>query len=179
MTLELGGALLLQLASVALLRIRFGPQWLGRPYSVYVLTTLVYHGLSEIILRLSDVSKVATWRPPVGFDDFGVFVAATALLATTVGYIWATGRGNVIVPVDLIGVMRGLDMRILAMMFIPLFTATVVGQGYNSGTALQGQGFTLSGFASAFFVPVLSLLALSIVARLQRHYCQRCRVHVS
>src|SRR6204780_2870914 len=81
--------LLLQFASVALLRIGLGKMWLRRPVTLLVLASAVYDGVSQVLLSFP---SVATWDPyREGIQQRYIAAAAllmsAGMLAFTIAYL--------------------------------------------------------------------------------------------
>ena len=170
MTVTLWLALLLIAASPAILRLRYGRDWLMRPFSLFILAGCVYHGLSEVVIRLTGAQDLAPWRPPIAYADEGALIAGAAMLALTIGYLMLAPRLELGFRPDLEALKRAFDWRVLTVALLPLLVATVTGHGYSSGQALQGGGATQQGFAFQFFVPVVVLTAFAVLLRAPRWF---------
>jgi hypothetical protein len=173
MTVTLVTALLLQAAAVALLRHRLGQTWLRRPVVLLVLASVVYDGLSPLLLAIPSIQRWDIYRQGVqqSYVDQGVLVLATGMLALTFCYLLARPERVMAAagPHDIRHSARILDWRLLAIACTPLAVLTYEGRGYNNGTVTTGAGAPLaSSVASAFFVLLVVLAAFSFLLRRNR-----------
>jgi hypothetical protein len=170
MTATLATALLLQLAAVALLRHRLGRTWLRRPVTLLVLASVVYDGVSPLLMTVPSVGKWDIYRQGIApqYADEAVLVLAAGMLALTVAYLLTRPERSVpgMVPADIRAVTRALDWRLLAAACAPLAVITYAGRGYNDAAPSAGTATALSAnLASAFFVTLVLLAALGFLLR--------------
>lgn len=156
--------------SPVIMRVRYGKQWVVRPYGVLVIMAVIYHGISEIIIRWTHAQPLAVYRVAQTYVDDGMFVAALSLLVMTIGYCVVATPFPVGRTSDVDGLKRAFDWRIFAVLTVPLFIATVHGKGYANGIALQGQGVNQQGLAVQFFVPMIALTTFSFILRHPRRW---------
>lgn len=165
MSVTLWLALLLQLCSVALLRIFLGKTWLRRPGTLLVLASVVYDGLSQVLLSFPSIGAWDIYRNGIqpGFIAEADLLMSAGMLVFTVAYLVTCGprREAPAAPEDAALAAKVLDWRILAAACLPLALLTYEGRGYN-GTI----GATASpSLASAFFVLAASLASVAFLLR--------------
>jgi hypothetical protein len=170
MSVTLWLALTLQFATVCLLRLGLGKGWLRRPVTLLVLASVVYDGLSQVLLAFPSVGVWDTYRNGVqqGFIDEANLVMSAGMLAFTIAYL-LTGPARRTAPLrdgDAAAAARMLDWRILALACAPLAVLTYEGRGYN-GSLTIGAGAGLQASLAAQFFVILVLLAG--IAFLLRH----------
>lgn len=161
-------ALALLLASPWAMRLRYGRDWLLRPYGLLVAAAVVYHGISETVIRATGAADYAPWRAASQAVDHGMLVAAAGLLAMTLGYVALCPPASVSTAGDLSQLRAAFDWRITGAAAVPLFLATVAGRGYASGNALEGEGVGELGLAVQFFLPLVVLTAFGLLLRWPR-----------
>lgn len=164
MTVSLGLALFLLAASPAAMRFRYGRDWLLRPYGLFVLAGVTYHGLAELAIIASSADELVRSRPPAEYVGQGALVAGAALLASTIGYMLLSPR-RPRADVDVEQLREAFDWRIGAAFTAPLLVTTVAGEGFNSGQMLDGAGASVTGFAYQFFVTAILLTSFSLLLR--------------
>jgi hypothetical protein len=170
MSVTLWLALVLQFASVTLLRIFLGKTWLCRPGTLLVLASVVYDGLSQVLLAFPSVAQWDTFRNGIapGFINEADLVMSAAMLAFTVAYLLTCGprREAPALLGDIELAARVLDWRVLALACLPLALLTYSGRGYNNGNLSIGAGAgTATSLASQFFVLLAVLTALALLLR--------------
>lgn len=151
--------------SPVVMRVRYGKQWMVRPYGTFVIMAVIYHGFSEILIRWTNAAPLAVYRVAQTYVDNGMFVASLSLLAMTVGYCIVSTPFPIARTAEVDDLKRAFDWRIFAVLTAPLFLATVHGKGYASGAALTGQGVNQEGLAIQFFVPMIALTTFSFILR--------------
>lgn len=163
-------ALVLQFASVALLRIFLGKTWLRRPGTLLVLTSVVYGGVSQVLLSFPSVRQWDGYlnglQPTYAAE--AALVLAAGMLAFTVAYLLAEPRRGETPPsaADAAAAARVLDWRLLALACAPLAVITYQGRGYNDGGVLAGSSTPLSSdLAATFFIIMVVLAATGFVLR--------------
>ena len=169
MSVMLWLALVLQFASVALLRMFLGKTWLRRPGTLLVLASVVYDGVSQVLLSFPSVGQWDTFRNGIqqSFIDEANLIMSAGMLAFTFAYLLTCGpRGEVApLPGDAALAAKMLDWRVLALACAPLAVLTYEGRGYN-GTLTTGAGAPLvSSLAAEFFVILVILAAFSFLLR--------------
>jgi hypothetical protein len=167
MSVTLWLALVLQFASVALLRLFLGKMWLRRPGTLLVLASVVYDGVSQVLLSFPSVGQWDTLRNGIQQSFIGEadLVMSAGILAFTVAYLLACGprRETAPLPAD---AAKVLDWRILALMCLPLAVLTYEGRGYANGTLTTGAGAPLvTSFAGEFFTLLIVLAAFAFLLR--------------
>jgi hypothetical protein len=170
MSVTLWLALFLQFASVVLLRLVLGKAWLRRPVTLLVLASVVYDGLSQVLLSFPSVAQWDTFGNGIqpGFIAEADLVMSAGMLAFTVAYLVTSGphREAPAAPEDTALAARVLDWRLLALACLPLAVLTYEGRGYNNGSLATGAGAgTATSLASQFFVPLVLLAALAFLLR--------------
>lgn len=166
------GSLVVIGLSPAIMRIRYGRQWMVRPYGTFVIMAVIYHGLAEILIRWTHAQVLVTYRVDQSYVDDGMFVAALSLLAMTIGYVIVAPPYPIARTSDVDDLKRAFDWRIFAVLAAPLFVATLHGKGYAiaNGVVLKGQGINQQGLASQFFVPMIALTTFSFILRHPRRW---------
>jgi hypothetical protein len=176
-TVTLWLALLLQFVSVALLRLFLGKTWLRRPGTLLVIASVVYDGVSQVLLSFPSVAAWDAYRNGVqqGFAGEADLVMSAGMLAFTIAYLLA-GPGRHDVPLrdgDAAAAARALDWRLLALACAPLAVLTYEGRGYNGVTRVGPTGALAAGFtpsagevaATAFFTLLVVLTACGFLLR--------------
>jgi hypothetical protein len=127
--------LVLQFCSAALLRLFLGKTWLRRPGTLLVLASVVYDGLSQVLLSFPSIAQWDIYRNGIqpGFIAEADLLMSAAILAFTVAYLMTCGprREAPPLPGD---TARMLDWRILALACLPLAVLTYEGRGYSNGS---------------------------------------------
>ena len=169
-TVTLATALLLQVATIALLRHRLGKTWLRRPVVLLVLAGVVYDGVSPLLMTFPSIGQWDNYRLGIlpQYADQAALILAAGMLALAVSYL-LTRPEQVMAeaePGDIRETARGLDWRLLALACLPLALLTYEGRGYNNGTLGTGLGASLStDLAAEFFVLLMVLAAFSFLLR--------------
>lgn len=163
----LATALIIQGATLWLLRLGLGEDWLRRPMTILVLASTVYDGLSQVLLALPSVQPWDIYRD--GIQD--VFIAKADLIISAGMLVLAsgcllTGRGRQerATEGDAALAARVLDWRLLALLCVPLAVLTYEGRGYN-GVTTAATATAASSITVAFFVVLVSLAAVSFLLR--------------
>ena len=163
-TMMLG--LLLQIASVMLLRCRLGKTWLRRPTVILVLASVVYQGVSPVLLAFPSIGAQDIYRLGVAwsYTDEAVLVTSAGMLAFTMAYLLSRPERAQPRQARRASLARALDWRLLALSCAPLAVLTYEGRGYANGSLTIGAGAP-SGtvLASSFFVILMVLTAFSLV----------------
>jgi hypothetical protein len=87
-------ALILQFCSVALLRIFLGKTWLRRPGAVLVLASVVYDGISQVLLSFPAVAQWDNFRNGIqpGFIAEADLIMSAGMLALSVAFLLTGSR---------------------------------------------------------------------------------------
>lgn len=168
MTVTLCLALLILGVSALLMRLRYGEQWVLRPFSMLVLAALLYHGASEVAMRFSGTAVLGAGRPVERWADEGALVAAITLLVMTIGYLVAHPARHIPTDADHSELARIFDWRLTGVLVLPLVVATVQGQGYITGNPLNGEGLGVTGFSMQFLIPVVVLTSFGLILKYPR-----------
>jgi hypothetical protein len=160
-------ALLLQVVAIALLRHRLGKLWLRRPVTLLVLASVVYQGVSPVLLAFPSVRYWDIYRVGVqqSYIDSAILVMSAGMLALTLAYLLTRPEraAPAVRPADILAAARILDWRMLALACAPLAVLTYEGRGYNHG-ATASVGTSLStNLAGAFFIVMVVLTAFSFL----------------
>jgi hypothetical protein len=164
MTATLATALLLQLSAVLLLRHRLGKTWLRRPVTLLVLASVVYQGVSPLLLSFPSIGRWDNYRIGVQqpyVDEANLWMSA-GMLALAFCYLLTRPERVTGAPEPGDVQARMPDWRLLALACLPLAVLTYEGRGLNHG----GTGTSLSvNLASTFFIVLLVLAAFSFLLR--------------
>jgi hypothetical protein len=167
MSVTLWLALLVQFATVCLLRAGLGKDWLRRPATLLVLASVLYDGLSQVLLSFPQARQWDGYLAGVAprYADTAALILSVAMLAFAACFL-LTGRGSQEPPRpgDAMLAARVTDWRVLALACVPLAVATYEGRGYNGLAGAQAAGPS-PGFASTFFVIVVTLASAGFVLR--------------
>lgn len=158
----------IQFLSVALLRVRLGHGWLRRPVAVLVITACVYHGLSELLLRIPSIRAWDSYRLGINqsyIDKANLFISIS-LLTLTLSYFLMKPERSIPQPRE--GFVRlsarSLDWRISAIACAPLAVLTYKGGGYNNVLTAAAAN-TSTDLASTFLVILVALSAFGFLLR--------------
>jgi hypothetical protein len=167
MSPTLAVALIIQGATLWLLRLGLGKDWLRRPLTILVLASTVYDGLSQVLLAFPSVRPWDIYQDGIQgvFIDEADLIMSAGMLALAVGCL-LTGRGR---QESATGdstalAARVLDWRFLALLCVPLAVLTYEGRGYN-GVPTAATATAASSITVAFFVILISLAAVSFLLR--------------
>jgi hypothetical protein len=169
-------ALLLQLVSVCLLRARLGRRWLSRPFTLFVLMAIVFHGVSEVLIRTvaaQGFRRSPRWTVEQSHIDDAALAASIGLFVAVVGYLAlvSLGASSPSEPVTGTSAWWPLDWRITGLAAAPLLAATVSGNGYGSRSALSSTpAAALVGLSNTFLVILVVLTAFSFVLKYGRRW---------
>ena len=160
---------LLQFASVALLRIGLGKMWLRRPVTLLVLASAVYDGVSQALLSFPSVAAWDPFREGIqqGYIDEAALIMSAGMLAFTIAYL-LTGTARRDAPLrgdDAAIAARMLDWRLLALACAPLAVLTYRGRGFNSSVTTGGATPLTASLAAEFFALLVVLAAFGFVLR--------------
>ena len=163
-------AILLQLVALLLIWHRLGHGWWRRPGSLVVLASVIYDGLSPVLLVIPSIRAQNTYRIGIqqSYVADGALIMAAGMLAFTLAYLATRPERRVLrtSPEDVRLAVRVLDWRILACALVPLAILTYEGKGYNNGSLTTGAGAPLTAsLASEFFVIVMALTAFGVLLR--------------
>lgn len=169
MTALLAIAVLLQVFALVFLRARLGAGWLLRPLVLVVVISVVYNGVTQMLLLWPSVALQDPYRTGVAavFLPEAALLLAGCTLAMVVAYVLA---GPEVFPVggvaaDVPALAWALDWRLLAAADVPLAVITYSGRGYNGGfTATSGLPVA-SELAVSFFLLVTVMAAAGLVLR--------------
>lgn len=160
-------ALLLQGTAVVLLRCRLGRLWLRRPITILVLASVVYQGLTSVLLLMPSVREWDTYRNGIQSStlDDATLIMSAGMLAFTVAYLLTKPERAHATPsgASIPELARVLDWRVLALCCVPLAVLTYAGRGYNGTTSISPTTPTGTVLASSFFVLLVALTAFSLV----------------
>jgi hypothetical protein len=160
-------ALLLQGAAVVLLRCRLGRRWLRRPVTILVLTSVVYQGLSSVLLLVPSIREWDSYRNGTQSSilDDATLIMSAGMLAFTIAYLLTKPERAQAVSDGASSpeLARALDWRVLALCCAPLAVATYRGRGYNGTVSISPTTSTGTVLASSFFVLLVVLTAFSLV----------------
>lgn len=161
-------ALLLQAVFVVLLRCRLGKLWLRRPVTIVVLASVVYQGVSPVLLSFPAIRAWDIYRQGVAqsYADSATLLLSAAILAFTIAYLLTRPERTQPPEADPRAVARGLDWRLQALCCLPLAYLTYEGRGYNNAVATGLSTPLSSGLASTFFVILVALTAFSLLLRI-------------
>jgi hypothetical protein len=170
MSVTLWTALVVQFATVCLLRLGLGKGWLRRPVTLLNLVSVTCGGLALVLLSFPSVRQ---WDPYLtglqqGYIDDAALIMATGMLAFTAAYLLASPRRGEVPACreDARVAARVLDWRLAALACLPLAVLTWKGQGYNNGTLTVGAGAPAgAALASAFFVLTAVLASAGFLLR--------------
>jgi len=169
MTVTQWFALVLQFASLALLRVFLGKRWLRRPATLLVIASVVYDGVIQVLLSFPSVAQWDYFRNGIAseYEGDAMLLLSAGMLAFTAGFL-LTGRGRQEPPSaeSTAACAKVLDWRLLALACVPLLALTYAGRGYNGDAAPQAPGTVPSPTAAGtFFVIVVTLTAVSFLLR--------------
>jgi hypothetical protein len=176
MSLTLLAALIMQLLSVCLLRVRLGRRWLGRPFTIFVLMAVVFHGASELIIHAPAAQghgRSPRWTIEQSYIDDAALAVSTGLFVAVLGYLAlvrpaASSPPN---PATVRSALRPLDWRMTGLAAIPLVAATVAGRGYGNGYAYTPTpAAALVGLSNTFLVILVVLTTFSFVVKYGRRW---------
>ena len=160
-------ALLLQGVAIVLLRCRLGRPWLRRPVTILVLTSMVYQGLSSVLLLLPSIREWDTFRNGIqpSILDEATLIMSAGMLAFTTAYLLTKPERVRAAPdgASIPELAQALDWRVLALCCAPLAVVTYGGRGYNGTIAISPTAPTGTVLASSFFVLLVVLTAFSLV----------------
>ena len=163
-------ALLLELVSLLLLRYRLGRGWWCRPGSIIVLASVIYNGVSPVLLAFPSIRALDTYRIGIeqSYVDEATLIMAAGMLAFTLAYLAAHPERTA--PKedreDMRQAMRVLDWRVFACALVPLAVLTYEGKGFYGGGPGTGAGVPLTtNLSAAFFVVLVVLTAFSALLR--------------
>jgi hypothetical protein len=167
MTVPIATGLLLQLAAIMLLRYRLGRRWVRHPVALLVLASVVYQGISPLIIAVTGVPDVFRQGVAQQFTDSAVLLLSAGTLALTAAYLmtrperasFATNEGDAALAASV------LDWRLLSLACLPLAVLTYHGQGYNNpiaGTAIKP---VTTDLAATFFTVLVVLTAFAFLLR--------------
>jgi hypothetical protein len=163
-------ALVLEFASMALLRMFLGKTWLRRPGTLLVIISVVYDGVSQVLLSFPSVRQwdgyLRGLQPTYVAE--AALVLAAGMLGFTVAYLLADPAQGETPPsaADAVTAATVLDWRLLALACAPLAIVTYQGRGYNDGGVLAGSSTPLSSdLAATFFIIMVVLAAAGFVLR--------------
>jgi hypothetical protein len=168
MSATLAMALSLQAAAIMLLRHRLGRSWLLRPPVLLLLASVIYQGVSPLLMTAASVRYWDVYRQGLQqrYTDEATLVVAVAMVAFTLAYLLTRPERAVpgSDPEAILNAARALDWRLLGCACLPLAVLTYQGRGYNSGGPATGAGASLSAsLAADFFIVLMVLTAFSFI----------------
>ena len=146
MTVTLLAALFLEAAAVILLRHRLGRHWLRHPVTLLVLASVVYDGVSQVLLAFPSVGVWDTFRNGIqqGYIwDEAALIMSAGMLAFAILYLMTGPARRDAAPAedDAAFAAKALDWgRLLALASAPLAVLTYEGRGYNGTLRKDGSG---------------------------------------
>jgi hypothetical protein len=169
MAVTLATALVVQAAAIVLLRRRLGRHWLRHPVVLLVLTSVVYQGLSPVLLTIPSVGVWDTYRNGIqqSFTNTAVLIMSAGLLALTVAYL-LTYPERADIPAeedDPATAARVLDWRLLMAACVPLAVLTYEGRGYNGAQSMNNSTPVTTDLAATFFTVLIVLAAFAFLLR--------------
>jgi hypothetical protein len=176
MSATLLAALVIQLLSVGILRARLGRRWLGRPFTLFVLMATVFHGISEVLIRVAPAGvhvHSPRWSIEQSYIDEAAFMVSVGLLVAVLGYvIVARPVTPGPPPLEIVrSMLRPLDWRITGLAVIPFLLATVAGRGYgNLNVFSLNPAAILVSLSNTFLVILVVLTAFLFVVRYGRRW---------
>ena len=159
--------LLFQAVSVILLRHRLGKTWLRRPVTILVLVSVVYQGISPLLLSFPSIARQDVFRLGIAqpFEDEAMLLLSAAMLAFTLAYLATRPERAQPREAGIATAARVLDWRLLALCCAPLAYLTYEGKGYDNAVATGPSTPLTTVLASSFFVILIALAAFSLVLR--------------
>ncbi len=170
MTVTLLTALLIQVATIALLRHRLGRYWLRHPATLVVLASAVYQGLSPMLMTFQ---SIGTWNIyGVGvqqhFTNSATLLISVGMFVFTIAYLM-THPERTDVVVGLAGIRdmkKALDWKWFTGACIPLAILTYEGRGYDDPVAAAGSATSVgSDLAETFFILLVVVAAFSFLLK--------------
>ena len=159
-------ALVLELVSLLLLQHSLGHGWWCRPGSIIVLASVIYNGVSPVLLAFPSIRALNTYR--IGIEqsnvDEATLIMAAGMLVFTLAYL-ATHPERTAPKEDredMRQAMRVLDWRVFGCALVPLAALTYagsVGPGTGAGVPLT------TNLSVTFFVVLVVLTAFSALLR--------------
>jgi hypothetical protein len=169
MSATLIAALVIQLVAVCLLRARLGRHWLGRPFTIFVLMAVVFHGISELLIHTPAARGYAhspRWSIEQSYIDDAAFMVSAGLLTAVLTYVIFVRPIESGTPeiATIRSALQPLDWRITGLAAVPLLVATVHGRGYGSWRPDSGAPATVvMQLSNTFLVILVVLTAFSFV----------------
>lgn len=163
-------ALALQLLSISLLRMRLGPPWLSRPFTLFALMATIFHGVSEILIQTvaQDFRRSPRWSIEQTYIDNAALAVSIGLLVAVFGYLLLVkpDASRPTEPATASSTPQSLDWRITGLAAVPLLAATVSGRGYGNHYAYAPTlSTTIVGLANTLLVILVVLTAFSFVLK--------------
>ena len=160
-------ALLLQAASIVLLRLRLGKTWLRRPVTLLILTSAAFQGMSPLLLSFPSVRAGDIYVTGISqhFTDEAALIMAAALLVFTIAYLLTLPErsGTQAGTADVRALSQALDWRLLALCSVPLAYLTYSGRGYNNAQAITPTTGLGTALAASFFIIAVALTSFSFI----------------
>jgi hypothetical protein len=166
MTATLATALLLQVATLSLLRCRLGRTWLRRPAVVLVLISVVTQGATQALLLSPSLAAQDSYRDGLApqFPSEACELLSGCTIAFAIGYLLIRPERSVpggSQPSE--DLPRAMDWRWLTAAAAPLAVLTYAGKGYNAHAGPQaGLGTSI---ATSFLLLTVTAAAASFVLR--------------
>jgi hypothetical protein len=162
-------ALFLQAISLSLLRHRLGHRWLRHPVPLIALASVVYQGLSPLLLTVPSIREGDIYRTGVQqvYADRATLIMSAGMLVFTIAYL-LTRPERIVVAADEVSVqitVKALDWRWLGAALAPLAILTYEGRGYNSLLPTGGGAPLVTSLASSSFIVLVALTAFSLLLR--------------
>jgi hypothetical protein len=169
MTVILATALVVQAAAIVLLRHRLGRHWLRHPVVLLVVASVVYQGVSPLLMTIPSVRAWNTYRNGIqqSFTDSATLLMSAGVLALTVAYLLTHPECADVPPAedDVAKAARALDWRLLTLACVPLAVLTYEGRGYNDAEAMNNSTPVTTDLAATFFTLLIVLAAFALLLR--------------
>jgi hypothetical protein len=159
-------ALLAQAAGIVLLRHRLGKTWLRRPVTLLGLASVLYQGLSAVLLTLPALATYDTVRRGISpeFTTDASLLTSAAMLGLLIAYLMTQPQRalqhGAASPQAL---AAALDWRLFAAASVPLAVLTYQGKGYTDSTPLTVSTPLSTDLAATFFLITVVLAAFGLV----------------
>jgi hypothetical protein len=167
MSVTLVLALVLQLIIVVALRHRLGQTWLRRPTALLILASVVYQGVSPLLLSVPSIAYWDGYRIGVQqqYVDQATLMMSTAMLGFTTCYLLTRPERLMAIPkpADIPVAAKVLDWRLVALACAPLAVLTYEGRGAEGARQLEKSLST--NLAVTFFVALVILATFALVLR--------------
>lgn len=170
MSTQFAAALFIQVISLLVLRHRLGREWLRRPVTLIILASVIYQGLSPLLLAVPSIRQGDYLRIGIQqvYADKAMLIMSAGMLFFTIAYLLTRPDRIVAAAVEAnIGITaKTLDWRWLGAALAPLAVLTYEDRGYNNLGPSTGNGAPIvTSIASTFFIVLVVLTAFSLILR--------------